>query len=107
MRCPRSHRDAPVGRRLVLVFFCLLWAVPAGAGHELPFYPGYYPQEIRLETLPPSAAAPQLKSAKIHAYVGADPLAGGRAPGDVKPVKSLGGYLVMTFNPASPVAASR
>ena len=107
MRCPRSHRDAPVGRRLVLVFFCLLWAVPAGAGHELPFYPGYYPQEIRLETLPPSAAAAQLKSAKIHAYVGADPFAGGRAPGDVKPVESLGGYLVMTFNPASPVAASR
>ena len=107
MRCPRSHRDAPVGRRLVLVLFCLLWAVPAGAGHELPFYPGYYPQEIRLETLAPSAAASQLKSAKIHAYVGADPFAGGRAPGDVKPVESLGGYLVVTFNPASPVAASR
>ena len=94
-------------RRLVILAFCVLWAVPAGAGHELPFYPGYYPQEIRLETLPPAAAAPLLKSAKLHAYVGADPFTGGRVPADVKPVESLGGYVVVVFNPASSAAASR
>jgi len=107
MKAPRLPPGARVGRRLVLVVFCLLWAAPSGAGHELPFYPSYYPQEIRLEALPPAAAAPLLKSAKLHAYVGADPFAGGRAPADVKPLESLGGYVVMTFNPASPLAASR
>jgi hypothetical protein len=97
----------PVGHRLALLVVCLLWAVPSGAGHELPFYPSYYPQEIRIEALSATAAAPLLKRAALHAYVGADPFASGRAPADLKPVESLGGYLVMTFNPASPAAASR
>lgn len=96
-----------MSRTLVLLAFCLFWAVPSGAGHELPFYPSYYPQEIRIETLPPAAAAPLLKSGALHAYVGADPFAGGRVPDDVKPVESLGGYMVMTFNPGSQAAASR
>jgi hypothetical protein len=107
MKGPRLRPGARVGRRLVLVVFCLLWAAPSGAGHELPFYPSYYPQEIRLETLPPAAAVPLLKSAKLHAYVGGDPFAGGRVPADIKRLESLGGYVVVTFNPASPVAASR
>lgn len=94
-------------RWLMFLACCLVWAAPAAAGHELPFYPGYYPQEIRIETLTPAAAAPLLKSHTLHAYVGADPFAGSRAPADLKPVESLGGYLVMTFNPASPAAASR
>ncbi len=107
MKGPRLGLGARVGRRLVLVVFCLLWAAPSGAGHELPFYPSYYPQEIRLEALPPAAAAPLLRSAKLHAYVGGDPFAGGRVPADIKPLESLGGYLVVSFNSASPVAASR
>ena len=37
-------------------------ATPARAGHELPFYPGYYPQEIRVETLTPAAAVPLLRN---------------------------------------------
>jgi hypothetical protein len=90
-----------------LLVFCLLWAAPSGAGHELPFYPSYYPQEIRIQTLPPAAAVPLLKRAGLHAYVGADPFAGGRAPADLKPIESLGGYVVMTFNPRSKAAASR
>jgi hypothetical protein len=96
-----------VGRALVPLALCLLWVAPSGAGHELPFYPSYYPQEIRIQTITPGAAAPLLKTAKLHAYVGADPFARGRAPADVRPVDSLGGYVVVTFNPASPVAASR
>jgi len=107
MKGPRLRLGARVGRRLVLVVFCLLWAAPSGAGHELPFYPSYYPQEIRLEALPPAAAATLLRSAKLHAYVGGDPFAGGRVPADIKPLESLGGYLVVSFNSASPVAASR
>jgi len=94
-------------RFCILLGLCLLWAVPSGAGHELPFYPSFYPQEIRIQTVQPGAAVPLLKSAALHAYVGADPYAGGRAPADVKPVESLQGYVVMTLNPASPAAANR
>ncbi|HEV8531591.1 MAG TPA: hypothetical protein VGT00_09255 [Methylomirabilota bacterium] len=107
MKRRRFCRSAPIGRRLLLLVFCLLWAAPSGAGHELPFYPSYYPQEIRLEALPAAAAAPLLKSAKLHAYVGADPFVGGRAPADVKAVESLAGYVVLTFNPASRTVRTR
>ncbi len=94
-------------RSLLPLALGLAFAMPAEAGHELPYYPGYYPQEIRLQTLPPAAAAPLLKSGALHAYLGADPFAGGRAPVDMKPIESLGGYVVLTFNPSSPAAASR
>ena len=81
---------------LAVVLLLLALAPSARAGHELPFYPGYYPQEIRLETLTPAAAAPQLRSGTLHAYVGADPFAGGRLPANVSAVESLQGYLVAT-----------
>ncbi|HEY7202796.1 MAG TPA: hypothetical protein VIA61_00785 [Methylomirabilota bacterium] len=71
-------------------------APPAEAGHELPFYPGYYPQEIRVETLTPAVAAAQLRNSTLHAFVGADPFAGGRLPSNVTGVESLQGYLVAT-----------
>ncbi|HWP74970.1 MAG TPA: hypothetical protein VNU03_10665, partial [Methylomirabilota bacterium] len=73
-----------------------LLAAPARAGHELPFYPGYYPQEIRLETLTPAAAVPLLRRSTLHAYVGADPFGGGRLPANVSAVESLAGYVVAT-----------
>lgn len=85
----------------LLVGAGLALAAPAVAGHELPFYPGYYPHEIKIETLAPAAAAPQLKNGTLHAYVGADPFAGARPAADVLPVDSLGGYLVVTLNLAS------
>ena len=37
----------PLSLTVLLLLFTL--PPPARAGHELPFYPGYYPQEIRLE----------------------------------------------------------
>jgi hypothetical protein len=78
------------------------FVAPAGAGHELPFYPGYYPQEIRLETLTPAAAAAQLRGGSLHAYVGGDPFAGGRLPGTVSAVESLAGYVVLSPATAAP-----
>ncbi|MGQ0664589.1 MAG: hypothetical protein ACT4P2_13635 [Pseudomonadota bacterium] len=82
-------------------------SVPAAAGHELPFYPSFYPQEIRIETAAPAAAASLLRDNKIHAYVGGDPFAAGRVPANATPVDVFGGYVVVTFNPASTVAGSR
>jgi hypothetical protein len=83
-----------------------VWPSQAGAGHELPFYPGYYPQEIRLETVTPAAAAQQLRTGSLHAYAGADPFAGGRLPTHVTAVESLGGYVVVRPNPSTPAGAS-
>ncbi|HEX9247145.1 MAG TPA: hypothetical protein VGA35_13350, partial [bacterium] len=93
--------------RLITAFATALavtLAAPAWGGHESPFYPSYYPQEIRLETIAPEAAGPLLVNASIHAYVGGDPFAGrrgGDTPAGVVPVESLGSYVVVTPNPAS------
>jgi len=94
-------------RLLTLVLLLLVGASPARAGHELPFYPGYYPQEIRIEALSPAAAVPLLRNGTLHAYIGGDPFGGGRLPAHVTAVDSLGGYLVARFNPAPSDAPAR
>jgi hypothetical protein len=71
------------------------------AGHEMPFYPSYYPQEITLETVAPGAAAARFADNTLHGYVGGDPFAGKAGPAGVKAVESLGSWVVVTFNPAS------
>ncbi len=45
---------------------------PAFAGHEVTFYPTFYTDEIRIDTLLPFAAAGLLKSKVLHAYIGGD-----------------------------------
>jgi hypothetical protein len=70
------------------------------AGHEMPFYPSYYPQEITLETLPETAAPVRFAKNTLHGYVGGDPFEGKTAPRGVDAVESLGSWAVVTFNPA-------
>jgi hypothetical protein len=94
-------------RALALGLALVAGAAPALAGHELPFYPGYYPQEIRIEAVAPAAAVPLLRNGTLHAYVGGDPFAGGRLPAHVASVDSLGGYVVARVNPAVPGAEAR
>jgi len=84
--------------RLVLLTACVLVGARADAGHEQPFYPSFYPQEIRIETVDPTAAARELPRASLHAYVGRDPFAGRAVPPAVSRVDSLGAYVVVTFN---------
>lgn len=78
----------------------MLATSPAAAGHELPFYPSFYPQEIRIETVDPATAANRLPRSDLHAYVGEDSFGGGPPPANVSPAESLGAYLVVTLNPA-------
>jgi hypothetical protein len=92
---------------LALTLACAWGALPAHAGHEMPFYPSYYPQEITVRTLPPALAAADLAKAALHAYVGADPFEGRAAPSGLQAIESLAGYVVLTFNPASRAVADR
>ncbi len=106
---PRSSRPGNRSFRFlpVLLAAALLWTSGAFAGHELPFYPSYYPQEIRIETVAPAAAGPLLAKSALHAYVGRDPFAGRKAPANISTSESLASYVVVTFNPASSALASR
>ncbi|HJU22490.1 MAG TPA: hypothetical protein VJ891_08270 [Casimicrobiaceae bacterium] len=75
-------------------------ACAARADHEAPFYPSFYPQEIRIEALDSAAAADGWTKARVHAYVGDDPFATGAPPADATAVESLGSFVVLTFDPS-------
>lgn len=75
-------------------------ACAARADHEAPFYPSFYPQEIRIEALDPAAAAAGWAKARVHAYVGGDPFAAGAPPADASAVESLGSFVVLKFDPS-------
>ncbi|HEX3177590.1 MAG TPA: hypothetical protein VHZ49_12995 [Methylomirabilota bacterium] len=78
----------------------LVLALAAGAayaGHELTFYPSFYPQEVTVRFLAqPSAAAALLRKNALHAYVGGDPFQGSPA-GEVRWLASLRGFVVLRF----------
>jgi hypothetical protein len=73
----------------------------AYSGHEIPVYPSYYPQEIRIEALEAPAAGRLLAEGKLHAYVGRPASFDGTAPRHVQRIESLGAYLVLSINPAA------
>lgn len=85
----------------VLVSFLFLAPIVRG-GHEMPIYPSFYPQEIRIERVDPAHAANLLREAKIHAYLGDE----SRFPRDLPQstaIESLGSFVVISVNPASPL----
>jgi hypothetical protein len=105
-----GSRRAGAYSTIVLVVAALLLGLvgaPADAGHELPFYPSFYPHEITIERIDRLTVAALLANGRLHAYVGADPFAGGAVPEHVTPFESLGSYLVLTFNPASAAFSDR
>jgi len=61
----------PVSRRLAVLLgaFALLAGASAEAGHELPFYPSFYPQEIRVEALEPGPAAAQTSTQTLMPWI--------------------------------------
>ncbi len=76
----------------------------ASAGHESPYYPSFYPQEIRLESVQATSVPALFQKNSLHAYVGSDPFTGGSLPATLSPVESLGSFVVVSFNPGSPQA---
>ncbi len=78
----------------------------SGAGHSVGHYPSYFPDEIRIDVVDPTAAAKGLVDQTLHAYVGATPAIVGPVPGHVKSVTSLGSFLVLSFDTTSARFAS-
>jgi len=94
-------------RALLLLAAVSLCVAAAEAGHEITFYPSYYPQEIVVRFSEPATAARLLRQNKIHAYAGGDPFAGGAAPAYVRFTESLRGFVVLSFpRPAGAFASA-
>jgi hypothetical protein len=94
-----------VALRATLYCAALLAVAPSTeAGHEVPYYPSFYPQEIRIEPLDPAAAGKEFlnKTTPLHAYIGASPRFDGQPPGFLKSVESLASFIM-----ASPRARGR
>ncbi len=95
------------GLAVPLITACFLAIGHAEAGHELPYYPSFYPHEIRIEAVAPASAGARLQKNSLHAYIGGDPFGGREPPANVGYAESLGSYLVVTFNTASKVMRDR
>jgi len=77
----------------------------AHAGHEFPFYPSFYPQEITVEALDARSAAQGFAKGTLHAYAGGD-VAAMADRAKIASVTALGGYVVATFERGAPADGS-
>jgi hypothetical protein len=91
-------------RALIIATAILAMAPLARSGHELPVYPSYYPHEIEIAAIAPQRAAELLRAGKLHAYVGATPAFADAPANTMGSVQSLGSFVVVRLNPASPLA---
>ena len=64
---------------LLIVSILIAVAGESRAGHEITFYPSFYPQEITVQTMDGAAAARRLAKSTAQAYLG-DPFARGPVP---------------------------
>jgi hypothetical protein len=90
-----------------LAWACALTLIgDAKAGHEVSYYPSFYPQEIRIEPLDPAAAGREFlnKADPLHAYLGTAPAFAAAPPAHVKSLVSLASLITARVNPASPSA---
>jgi hypothetical protein len=94
VKCVRAGAAFIIGVSLVSV---------ARAGHEVSYYPSFYPQEIRIEALNPAAAAQAFAGTAdpLHAYIGTAPAFPGPAPAQLKSVLSLRSFITASVNPQS------
>ena len=100
-------RDKPLKVFIMLLMTgTVTWAIitVARSGHELPVYPSYYPHEIEIATMPPERAAGLLRDGKIHAFVGSELRLGGVPSEPIRAIESLGAFVIVRVNPASPLA---
>ena len=106
LRNPDRRETARRAVGAIMVVGLLVAGGQGSAGHSVGHFPSYYPDEIRIEAVDPVAAAKGLSDETLHAYVGASPAFAGPAPQHVQSMRSLGSFLVLSFNPASSRFAS-
>jgi hypothetical protein len=82
-------------RRLAFGAALAFLAGSAHVGHEFPFYPSFYPQEITVETIAPELAVQRLASRTLHAYAGSLKEGAPRTAA----VESLGAYVLARPQP--------
>lgn len=87
-----------------LLLMVLAAGVAAWAGHEMPVYSSYYPQEIDIATVAPERALGLLRDGKIQAYLGRGLRVADEALASLGAVESLGDFVLVEVNPASPLA---
>src|SRR3989441_8489632 len=82
-------------KTLTAVCILTLLAVPARvrAGHELPYYPSFYPHEIRLEAAGAPPLGDALRAGRVPARPRAHPFRGAPPPGTA-PAPPRGGHVV-------------
>ena len=105
-RDPCRRGTCARGRWLLLAAGFLIIAGESSAGHQVGHYPSYYPDEIRIDAIDPAAAGKALGEETLHAYIGAAPGFTGPLPEHVKPVSSLGWFIVLSVDSASARFAS-
>ncbi len=87
---------------------CAFGAPPVvRAGHEVTYYPAFYPSEITLTTLDRPEAAVALAKNRLHVYLGATPTFSGEVPKHLRSRASISGYVLLTLDPRAPGLASR
>jgi len=105
-RNPASRGIIGTTAGAIMVAGLLVAGGQGSAGHSVGHFPSYYPDEIRIEAADPAAAAKGLSNETLHAYVGAAPDFAGPVPGHVQSVRSLGSFLILSFDAASTRFAS-
>src|SRR5215470_849838 len=90
-----SARKSLINGSVVTLATALCTGPMAFAGHEVPYYPSFYPQEIRIEPLEPQAAAREFLNTRdpLHAYIGAAAQFSGAPPASLKSVVSLASFI--------------
>jgi hypothetical protein len=96
------HARAGGGLKAASCAVLLTAAVAAHAGHEVPYYPSFYPQEIRIEPLDSERAAKEFANPRdpLHAYLGGAPAFGGETPAQLKSAVSLASFITASVNPS-------
>ena len=70
----------------------------------MPVYPSFYPHEIEITAVAPRSRGRLLLAGKIQAYVGNAPRFAAAPPDTIDSVESLGSFVIVRVNPASPRA---
>ena len=87
-------------RGAIALVCAVLGLASVRAGHEINYYPSFYPQEIRIEPLDPERAATEFvsKTDPLHVYIGAAPRFAGEPPKHVRSVESLRSFVTVSVN---------